>query len=56
MASVGGPDAFAAIWASTVDRPADAMFLVYEGPEGLVSRWTYGQFDEVVRRGAGTVV
>jgi len=56
MASVGGPDAFAAIWASTVDRQADAMFLVYEGPDGLVSRWTYGQFDEVVSRVAGTLV
>ena len=55
MASVGGPDAFAAIWASTVDRQADAMFLVYEGPDGLVSRWTYGQFDGVVSRVAGTL-
>lgn len=55
MASVAAPDTFAAIWASSVDRRADAIFLVSEGPDGLVSKWTYGEFDGVVNRVAVTL-
>ena len=55
MASVAALDTFAAIWASSVDRRADAIFLVSEGPDGLVSKWTYGEFDGVVNRVAATL-
>jgi crotonobetaine/carnitine-CoA ligase len=55
MAPVAALDTFAAIWASSVDRRTDAIFLVSEGPDGLVSKWTYGEFDGVVNRVAATL-
>jgi carnitine-CoA ligase len=46
------PDAvtFAQRWVDAVSTRADATFLVFEGPDGTVTEWTYAEFDEVVAR------
>ncbi len=46
------PDAvtFARCWVDAVAARADAIFLVFEGPDGTVTEWTYAEFDEVVAR------
>jgi crotonobetaine/carnitine-CoA ligase len=51
----GWPDAvtFASAWERSVATRADAPFLVFEGPDGRVTEWTYAQFDDVVARVAG---
>lgn len=56
MASVEAPDTLAAIWAARVDRRAEAVFLVYEDPDGRVTSWTYEEFDQLVGRVATTLV
>jgi carnitine-CoA ligase len=44
------PMTFAQRWDAAVAGPsADRPFLVFEGPDGSVSQWTYREFDEVVR-------
>ena len=49
------PVPFAAVWDRAVaDRPDDP-FLVFETPAGDVARWSYGDFDAVVDRVAGTL-
>ena len=50
------PVAFAAVWDRTVAGRADETFLVFETPSGEVARWSYGEFDGVVDRVAGTLV
>ncbi|MGW4031786.1 class I adenylate-forming enzyme family protein [Streptomyces sp. NPDC004838] len=47
------PVTFAARWADTVAALPDATFLVWEAPDGEVTTWTYGAFDELVGRVAG---
>jgi carnitine-CoA ligase len=43
------PMTFAQRWdAAVAGASADRTFLVFEGPDGSVSRWTYREFDEVV--------
>ena len=49
------PVAFAAVWDRAVAGRADATFLVFETPAGSVARWSYGDFDQVVDRVAGTL-
>jgi crotonobetaine/carnitine-CoA ligase len=39
-------------WQHSVRRAPDAPFLVFEGPDGRTSSWTYGEFDLVVGRAA----
>ncbi|CAN5436773.1 AMP-binding protein [soil metagenome] len=50
----GWPDAitFAESWQRSVRRAPDAPFLIFEGPSGDSSAWTYGEFDTVVARAA----
>ncbi len=36
------------MWRGTVDRHPDAVFLVFERPDGTTATWTYEQFDTVV--------
>ena len=43
---------FAGAWHRAVAADPDARFLVFEGPDGSVGEWTYGEFDRVVRRAA----
>ena len=52
------PDAvtFAQTWADAVATRADSTFLVFEGPDGTVTEWTYAEFDEVVARMATELV
>ncbi|MFI6284268.1 class I adenylate-forming enzyme family protein [Streptomyces sp. NPDC051018] len=50
------PPTFAARWADTVAAVPGATFLVWEAPDGSVTRWTYGAFDDLVARTAGALV
>lgn len=42
------PVAFAQVWDRSVAARADAPFLVFEGPDGSVTEWTYAEFDSLV--------
>ncbi|MCQ3809760.1 MAG: AMP-binding protein [Acidimicrobiia bacterium] len=42
------PSSFADVWARSVDRRSDSVFLVFERPDGGVATWTYEQFDAAV--------
>jgi crotonobetaine/carnitine-CoA ligase len=44
------PATFAQRWDSAVETSGSQPFLVFEGPDGAVSQWTYREFDEVVRQ------
>jgi carnitine-CoA ligase len=47
------PATFAARWRQAVATGPDAPFLVWEGPDGAVTRWTYAEFDALVAAVAG---
>ena len=51
----GAAMTFAARWQAAVDGSGDRPFLVFEGPDGSVSQWTYREFDEVVTRMGATL-
>lgn len=55
MTTWAAPTTFAHTWARAVDAAPNASFLVFEGPGGDVSEWTYGEFDVVVGRAAATL-
>jgi crotonobetaine/carnitine-CoA ligase len=44
------PDArcFADVWIASVRRAPDAPFLTFEAPDGAITTWTYGEFDDAV--------
>ncbi|GAA5058241.1 crotonobetaine/carnitine-CoA ligase [Thermocatellispora tengchongensis] len=44
---------FTARWTAAVAAGADRPFLIWEGPDGGVTEWTYGEFDALVDRVAG---
>ena len=44
---------FAHVWDRSVAARSRALFLAFEGPDGSVTEWTYGEFDEVVAETAG---
>ncbi|HEX9042300.1 MAG TPA: class I adenylate-forming enzyme family protein [Trebonia sp.] len=46
---------FAQRWSSAVSACGDRPFLIFEGPDGSVSQWTYREFDEVVTRMGATL-
>lgn len=54
MASV--PPTFAARWSDTVAAHPYAPFLIWEAPDGAVTRWDYGEFDALVARVAGGLI
>jgi crotonobetaine/carnitine-CoA ligase len=41
---------FARCWADAVAARADAVFLIFEAPDGTVTSWTYGEFDSIAAR------
>jgi len=45
-----GSVTFAQQWSASVAGHSDRVFLIFEGPSGDVTEWTYGEFDEVVDR------
>jgi crotonobetaine/carnitine-CoA ligase len=51
----GSPVTFARCWDTAVETGGGRPFLVFEGPDGSVSQWTYQEFDEVVRRMGATL-
>lgn len=48
-----GPATFAARWRQAVTANGDGTFLVWEGPDGAVTRWSYAEFDALVAQVAG---
>jgi crotonobetaine/carnitine-CoA ligase len=44
---------FDARWRETVTARPDGLFLLFEGPDGTVTQWTYGEFDALAARVAG---
>ena len=46
---------FARRWEAAVATSGDRPFLIFEGPDQSVSRWTYREFDEVVTRMGATL-
>ncbi|WP_051297809.1 class I adenylate-forming enzyme family protein [Brevibacterium album] len=42
------PDTFARLWSATATAHADSPFLLFMDPDGTVTRWSYGEFAEVV--------
>ena len=42
------PVAFSSVWVRAVERDGDAVFLIFERPDGATAAWTYEQFDAVV--------
>jgi len=50
------PITFAHTWANAVATRPDEPFLVFEGPDGAATEWTYADFDEHVGRIAGYLV
>lgn len=50
MGGAARPDTFAHQWAHSVSARAAETFLIFEGPDGHVAEWTYGDFDRVVSR------
>ena len=56
MGAWAEPVAFASAWDRAVAGRTDEAFLVFETPAGSVARWSYGEFDEMVDRVAGTLV
>ena len=50
MAAWTEPTTFAQVWANAVAARPDAPFLTFEAPDGTITDWTYGEFDQVVAR------
>ena len=50
MTDRGELTTFAATWARTLAARPEASFLVFEGPDGRVTEWTYAEFDHYVAR------
>jgi crotonobetaine/carnitine-CoA ligase len=49
------PDTFTAVWRRAVAENAANTFLVFRDDCGTTTHWTYGEFDAVVARVAGTL-
>lgn len=49
------PATFATLWDRAVLRHGEQVFLVFRGEDGAVDSWTYGAFDTVVDRVAGSL-
>ncbi|MEO6157070.1 MAG: AMP-binding protein, partial [Ilumatobacteraceae bacterium] len=43
---------FASAWERSVARAPHDPFLLFEGPDGRTTTWSYGEFDAVVGRAA----
>lgn len=42
------PVTFSSVWQRTVERDGDAVFLIFERPDGTTATWTYEQFDAAI--------
>ncbi len=49
------PDTFGALWDATVHTHPTRTFLVFEDEDGVISQWTYREFDAIVERTAHTL-
>lgn len=50
MTDRGEITTFAATWARALAARPGAQFLIFEGPDGRVTEWTYAEFDHCVAR------
>ena len=50
------PDTFSALWQRAVAEHGGSPFLVFRSDDGVVTRWTYAEFDQVVAQVAGTLL
>ena len=50
LSTAASPTTFAHTWAEAVSAHASLSFLVFEGPDGSIAEWTYGDFDREVAR------
>jgi crotonobetaine/carnitine-CoA ligase len=48
-------DSFSSTWQRAVAEHGDATFLIFGSDDGVNTRWTYAQFDDVVAHVAGTL-
>ncbi len=46
------PTTFSNTWTNAVETRPDSPFLIFEGSDGAVTEWTYGEFDREVQRAA----
>ena len=42
------PVTFSSVWQRTVELDGDAVFLIFERPDGTTATWTYEQFDAAI--------
>ncbi len=56
MPDLAYPSTFAQSWARSVSDYPDAVFLIFENPDGESTSWTYAQFDSEVERVASFLV
>lgn len=47
---------FSAVWERTLERNSDAVFLIFEQPNGTTACWTYQQFDAAVISAAAGLI
>ena len=50
------PVAFSSVWKRAVERGGNAVFLIFERPDGTSATWTYEQFDAAVTAVAGGLI
>jgi len=53
---VADPATFSLVWERAVARRGDAVFLVFERPDGTAATWTYQQFDAAVAEVAAGLI
>ena len=52
MVEWADPTTFASTWTNAVETRPESPFLIFEGSDGAVTEWTYGEFDREVQRAA----
>ena len=50
------PTTFASVWEQAVERTGDAVFLIFERPDGTTATWTYEQFDAAIAEVAAGLI
>ena len=47
------PQTFSSVWERAIGLHSDKVFLRFEDSQGVISVWSYQEFDEVIQRAAG---
>ena len=56
MSPTTDPVAFSSVWQRAVEHDGDAIFLIFERPDGATVTWTYDQFDAAVTEVAAGLI